>query len=149
MSLTTLAKFTLPLFSIAGYYCTWIFSEESGYFAMARQVRDRVPQYLPGTEAPIKLVYTGIRYPIDHYLSLLATLFWPVVDGSSPHLSLQAFQFAFQFMALWTVFEMETRRLGNKGRVISLSVPFCSMGVDVLVDGLILGLSAAWSSGES
>lgn len=121
-TLDIVARFILPLLAVAGYYCTYGLSERTGYFNLLRQVRDTEPQLLPGTKAPIKLEYTGIHYPVDHLLAMLATVFWPIVDGSYPHTSLQAFEFAGQAVSLWAVLEIEGRRLGNKWRLISLYV---------------------------
>lgn len=117
----TVARFILPLLSIAGWYCTWDLGERNGYWSHVSKVRETEPQVLPGTKVPVKLHYTGIRY-VDDFLALLATIFWPVVDGSYPHASLQAFEFATQVAALWVVLEIEARRVGNKGRLISLCV---------------------------
>lgn len=121
-SFDTFARFILPLLAVAGYYCTHGLSERTGHWKLLRQVRESEPQLLPGSKAPIKLKYTGIGYPVDHVLAALAAIFWPIVDGSSPNASLQAFEFAGQVVALWTVLEIEARRLGNKWRLISLCV---------------------------
>ena len=120
MSFSTFVKYALPFLSAAGYYCLWVISERNGLFDQLRQVQDADPPLLPGTDVPIKRVYTGIAVPVDHYLATLVTLFWPAVDGSSQNLSLHAYEFAGQVMAMWILLGIETRRLGNRGKIISL-----------------------------
>lgn len=119
------AKVTLPLLAVAGYYCTWMLSERTGFFAFARAIRDSKIPLLPGTDSAVRRVYTGVAPAVDEFLATLAVVFWPAIDGSTPPLSLQAFEFAGQYLALWMMFEMEVRRAGNKWTIISLYVsPF-------------------------
>ncbi|KAI9783630.1 MAG: hypothetical protein M1816_001221 [Peltula sp. TS41687] len=114
----TVAKLILPLLAVAGYICTHGVAARTGYWTLVTsQVRES--RLLPGTKAPLKLRYIGITR-VDNFLAALATVFWPLVDGSYAHASLQAFQFVGQLVALWTVLEIEARRFGNSWRLISL-----------------------------
>lgn len=73
---------------------------------------------LPGTDIPLKESYTRIE-AIDKQLGVLALFFWPVVDGSTPALSLFCLQFQGEVVAVWSLFMLEGMRAGNKGRIIS------------------------------
>lgn len=114
-----MALFLLPVLAIAGYYCTHLLAERTGYFPSLQDIWDADLPLLPGTKVPLKKVYTGIHF-IDETLYILATVFWPAVDGSYPHTSLQAFEFAGQAVAIWAIFEMEARRAGNKWTLVSV-----------------------------
>jgi hypothetical protein len=117
----------LALLSLAGYYCTWIVTYRNGFFPLAaKTVESLIAASHEGAAAgglgnttPLKTVYTGIR-SVDDFLTLLTLLFWPCFDGSAPQLSLQAFHFAGQLLAFWTILEIEARRVGNRWRLVSL-----------------------------
>lgn len=119
-SLTSFAKFSLPLIAATAFYCTWIRGEHNGFMPRLREIEAAKPPMLPGTDVPVKLVYTGFLKKVDHQLAVLAAVFWPILDGSSPNLTLQAFHFGGQFLAFWTVLELETRRASHRWKVISL-----------------------------
>ncbi|KAI9883888.1 MAG: hypothetical protein M1823_004328 [Watsoniomyces obsoletus] len=103
----------------SAYYCTWILGERNGFIPLLQEIEAAKPPKLPGTHVPVKLVYTGILNKVDHQLAVLATVFWPIVDGSSPSLTLQAFHFAGQFYAFWTVMELELRRVGHRWNILA------------------------------
>ncbi|KAI9844627.1 MAG: hypothetical protein M1837_005479 [Sclerophora amabilis] len=112
------AKAVFPLLAAASYYCTWGLSERNGHFKSVEQVGSAIPNVLPRTDAALKRSYVGIE-PIDDLLTTLTILFWPALDGSSPQLSLFSFHFAGQVVPLCVVLMVESRRLGNKWRIVS------------------------------
>jgi hypothetical protein len=76
---------------------------------------------LPGSDDPILRKLTGIG-PLDYQLQILVTFFAPVVNTSNTNLTLFSILGLGQFGAAWTLLMMESMRLGNKGKAISLWV---------------------------
>ncbi|CAO1597056.1 hypothetical protein XANCAGTX0491_000885 [Xanthoria calcicola] len=77
------------------------------------------PHILPFNDnAPLKKTYTGVG-PIDFQLTVLTLFFYNIVDGTHPHASLHAYQFAGQLVAGWSLLMMESLRQGHRGRMIS------------------------------
>ena len=76
---------------------------------------------LPGTEAPIRLVWTGIA-AIDSQLVFMLHFFWPVVNGAEPAISLLISQFGGELFGVWSLVMLEGIRAGNRGKVISLYI---------------------------
>ena len=85
---------------------------------LGRIMAEKTP-LLPGTEAPLKQIYTGVGF-VDKQLTILTLFFWEIVDGSLPVASLQAFQFAGQIGAAWGLIMIEGTRRGNRWRLVSL-----------------------------
>lgn len=121
MALIEPIKLSLLLLSVLGLYTTWyLFLNNGGYDIMVR-VRDFGPHVLPGTHAPLKTSFTGIK-KVDYQLGVLGLYFWQMVDGSRPDGSLLCFHFAGQFAACWGLLMIEGRRYGNRGKLVSLCV---------------------------
>ena len=118
-SLITATKIALVFFSAAGYYATWYLLLNNGTTKHMADIRDVGPRLLPGTNEPVKTVYTGIA-PIDYQLCVLALFFWENVDGSNPAGSLFCFHFATQVACGWGLLMIEGLRRGNRWRIISL-----------------------------
>ena len=72
-----------------------------------------------GERYPLKSTFTGIR-GIDDQLKVLVIFFLPVVDGSAPSTSLQSLHFGGQLVAAYTLCMIESLRMGNRGKIISL-----------------------------
>lgn len=117
-SSVNIVKVTLLLLSIAGFYGTWILLMNNGTGKQMADLRDHGPHHLPGTNMPLRMVYTGIG-AIDNQLTVLAIFFWQVICGGMPNGSLQAFHLAGQFGAAWTIVVLEGLRQGNRGRFVS------------------------------
>ena len=83
---------------LAGIYLTWYLIAENGTAAMVDQLQLSDPPSLPNG-GPLRVHYTGLQ-PLDRHLSALAILFWPILDGSMPNLSLDALNFTGQIVAL-------------------------------------------------
>lgn len=118
-SLINVTKFALVLLSAAGYYATWYIFLNNGTTKHMAHVRDVGPRLLPGTEEPVRTVYTGIS-AIDYQMTVLALFFWETVDGSNPAGSLFGFHFATQVIAGWGLLMVEGLRHGNRWTLISL-----------------------------
>ncbi|KAI4260973.1 MAG: hypothetical protein L6R42_003822 [Xanthoria sp. 1 TBL-2021] len=55
-------------------------------------------------------------------MTVLTLFFYNIVDGTHPHASLQAYQFAGQLSAGWSLLIMESLRQSHRGRMISFIV---------------------------
>ncbi|MCJ1477789.1 hypothetical protein MMC13_006462 [Lambiella insularis] len=117
LSVLPLQAILIVLCALGGYL-TWGLAMQNGTMSMMAHIRDFGPHVLPGTDAPLKQTYTGIR-AVDYQLTVLAVFFWNLVDGSMPHASLFVGKLAFQFIAAWGLLMIEGARNGNKGRLIS------------------------------
>lgn len=113
-----MVKVILLLLSIAGFYGTWVLLMNNGTGEQMAKLGDHGPHWLPGTQEPLRRVYTGVG-AVDHQLTVLAVFFWEVVDGGMPNASLHAFHLAGQFGAAWTIVVLEGLRKGNRGKIIS------------------------------
>lgn len=73
----------------------------------------------PGTAAPLKKTFTRIPF-IDQMLYNLNPFFAHAIDGSNPSLSVYFLFFIGQYGAAIGLSWLESHRVGNRGRVISL-----------------------------
>ena len=73
----------------------------------------------PGTEDLLVLKYTGFR-AIDKQLAILVSFFAPVVDMRNQSLNLFSIWGLGQFGAVWTLMVMESLRMGNRRKAVSL-----------------------------
>lgn len=114
-----IVKLLLLALSGVGSYFTWhLFINNGGSEMMSDNQNG--PHILPFNDnAPLKKIYTGVR-PIDYQLTVLTLFFYNIVDGTHPHASLHAYQFAGQLVAGWSLLMMESLRQGHRGRMISL-----------------------------
>jgi len=115
----TIILVVLPLLSIVGAYGTWVLGFRNGLFVDITSLLKQNNALFPGSTAPLLRQYTGIT-PIDHQLQILVTFFSPVVDGKNPELMLFSILGAGQFGGAWALLMMESLRLGNRGKIISL-----------------------------
>ena len=121
MAAITTMKIAQLLLSAVGFYFTWYMWLNNGTADRMARIRDVGPRILPGTTAPLRTSYTGIK-PIDYQLTVLCLFFWELIDGSQPNASLLCFHFAGQLAAGWGLLMVEKLRSGNKGRIITLQV---------------------------
>lgn len=73
----------------------------------------------PGTDDELLMQYTQIGW-LDKQLTVLVTFFAPVVDMNQGALSMFSIFGTGQFGAAWTLMVMESLRMGNRRRVVSL-----------------------------
>ncbi|KAI0180778.1 hypothetical protein GGR52DRAFT_5105 [Hypoxylon sp. FL1284] len=85
----------------------------NGYYRALIRLRDEGPHHLPGSSNEILTIYTGIGF-LDKLLTLATVMFANVTDGSSPQLSLYAFHFGGQYLAILVVIAIEGLRSGNQ-----------------------------------
>jgi hypothetical protein len=102
--------FIYPLFLSMCIFAIFWFAENNGLRALAKQCLEN--ETLPGTKEMLRTKYTGIQ-AIDHLLSILATFFWPALDGSNPSLTLHSIMFAGAFGSAWVLVVLESWRKGN------------------------------------
>ena len=112
-------KITLVVWTAGAFYFTWYLMLNNGTADFLSQMKGHGPHVLPGTEEPLKRIYTGIPR-LDRQLVLLTVFFWKVVDGSMPGASLQAFLMIGQFGGAYGLMILEGLRTGNRGRAVSL-----------------------------
>jgi hypothetical protein len=91
----------------------------NGTFDIVKAVLAQDEPKFPGTQDLLLLKYTGLKF-LDRQLVVLVTFFAPVVDAESSALNLFSIWGFGQFGAVWTLMVMESMRLGNKGRAVSL-----------------------------
>ncbi|KAI1103759.1 hypothetical protein F4804DRAFT_216143 [Jackrogersella minutella] len=85
----------------------------NGYFHALVRLRDEGPYHLPGSSNAILSFYTGIGF-LDKLLTLASVMFANVTDGNLPELSLYAFHFGGQYLAILVIVAIEGLRNGSK-----------------------------------
>ncbi|KAI2623949.1 hypothetical protein GGS26DRAFT_215217 [Hypomontagnella submonticulosa] len=85
----------------------------NGYYHALLRLRDEGPHHLPGSSNPILTRYTYIGF-LDKMLTLASVMFASVTDGNAPQLSLYAFHFGGQYLAILVVIAIEGLRIGNQ-----------------------------------
>ena len=120
MSFSPLYSFSLaalPCLSAIGIVTTWIWSYDNRLFKDIVEVVDSSHPCLPGTSHPL-LQWTSFT-PLDRFLAILVTFFYPPIEGSNPTAALQAFHFVGQLIAVWTVMLLESVRPVNRDGLLS------------------------------
>jgi hypothetical protein len=112
------ARLILPLLSVFALYAIFYFAEINGLNRLAHGAIST--KTLPGTNEPLRTVYTGIEQ-VDVVLAALTTFFWPATDGSNPTLTLHSIAFSGTFGAAWTLVTLESWRRGNAWTIAALS----------------------------
>jgi hypothetical protein len=113
------ARVVLPLLSAFALYAIFYFAEINGLNRLAFEAI--ATKTLPGTNEPLRTVYTGIA-PVDEVLAALTIFFWPATDGSNPTLTLHSVAFSGTFGAAWMLVTLESWRRGNAWTIAALSV---------------------------
>ncbi|KAI1144299.1 hypothetical protein F5Y05DRAFT_23350 [Hypoxylon sp. FL0543] len=85
----------------------------NGYYDALIRLRDEGPHHLPGSSNPILTRYTGLGF-LDKLLTLASVMFANVTDGNAPGLSLYAFHFGGQYLAILVIVAIEGLRSGNQ-----------------------------------
>jgi len=118
-SLRTIILVLLPLLSLIGAFGSWSLAGRNGTFESLVALLAQENPLLPGSTALLLTKYTGYKR-IDGQLATLVTFFSPLFDTN--HAALNLFTiFGFgQFGAVWTLMMMESMRMGNKGKAVSL-----------------------------
>ncbi|KAL5342126.1 hypothetical protein BJX70DRAFT_336807 [Aspergillus crustosus] len=115
------AKFILPLLSVGVFYAIFYFAEVNG---ANKLVSSSVASgRLPGSDAPLRRVYTGVG-PIDELLTVLVVFFWPTTDGSHLSLFVHSIGFSGTFGSAWVLVTLESWRRGNAWTVAGFPVVF-------------------------
>ncbi|KAK2629111.1 hypothetical protein QTJ16_002214 [Diplocarpon rosae] len=121
-SLRTIVIALLPTLAIFGAYCTWTLASCNGTFkSIFALIASEKPKF-PGTEDALLTAYTDVGW-LDRQLTVLVTFFAPVVDRDQGALTLFTIFAMGQFGAVWTLMVMESMRMGNRRRAVSLYVP--------------------------
>ncbi|KJZ72436.1 hypothetical protein HIM_08105 [Hirsutella minnesotensis 3608] len=115
------AKIILPLLSVSVYYFIWQPASQNGLFELIN--KSASSQTLPGTDQPLRTVYTGLD-SVDRALTPLTVFFWAVIDGSHPALFLHTVAFAGTFCSAWVLVTLESWRHGNKRTIVAFAAIF-------------------------
>lgn len=115
----TLAKSALPLLITAAVYGTHKLANENGLFALIDSAI--AARQAPDVDYALQTHWTGIE-GIDNLFSLLLTFFLPAVNGKHPTVTLQGAYFFGQLISLYTLMVVESFRVGNAWKAVSLYV---------------------------
>lgn len=111
------AKLLLPVLAVFGVICTFKLANDIGMMDMIEQAIAR--RTVPDSSLPMRTVWTGIS-GLDNALSMTVCIFAPITDGNHPTLAALGAHFSGQITAIWVVLVLESFRVGNAWRVISL-----------------------------
>lgn len=112
-----LAKVLLPSLSLFVFYAIFYYADINGLRALGEQYI--ASGALPGTNEPLRTIYTGVE-PIDRLLTTLTAFFWPTTDGSNPSLLLHSIAFSGTFGSAWVLITLEAWRKGNAWTIAAL-----------------------------
>lgn len=93
-------------------------SENGTFDAITDGLKAKSPVF-PGTTDAIVWKHSGVEV-LDNQMRILVSFFAPVVDSINPELNLFSIFVLGQFGAAWALLMMESMRMGNKGRIVSL-----------------------------
>jgi hypothetical protein len=111
----------LFLLSLLGAFGTWGLAKSNGLLvAIDALVSQDQPEF-PGTHALLLKSYTSINF-IDYQLSSMVTFIAPLLDFSHGETSLFGLHGLGQLGAAWTLMMMESMRMGNRARTVSLQL---------------------------
>ncbi|EEP76434.1 predicted protein [Uncinocarpus reesii 1704] len=108
-------KYFIPLCSVWGAISVFYFSYQNGHIPAVQDMA--VSKLLPGGEL-LNTNWTGVTV-IDEILTAFVPFFYPIVNGTSPNLSLYAAKFAGAVAAIYILVCLESVRAGNQGRLIA------------------------------
>ncbi|KAL4885773.1 hypothetical protein BJY04DRAFT_116895 [Aspergillus karnatakaensis] len=115
------AKFLLPLLSVGVFYAIFYFAEVNGANKLVSN--SIATGQLPGSDAPLRKVYTGIG-PLDELLCVLVVFFWSTTDGSHLSLLVHSIGFSGTFGSAWVLVSLESWRRGNAWSIVSFPLVF-------------------------
>lgn len=116
---TRLTKGVLVSLAITGYLATWNFSFKNGQFDKINTLIASPQPMLPESMIPMRTHWTGVK-ALDDGLVTFQAFFYPILSGQNPALSLVGFHFYGQGMATWLLMLVESFRVGNSWKPISL-----------------------------
>lgn len=101
----------LPFLSLWAVFSIFYFSYHNGFI---RQMQEVIAlRKLPPTNQPLKTHFTGFS-AVDEGLTAFIPFFYPIFDGSTPNLSLHAFNFSGAVAAIFGLVTIESLR--NHGK---------------------------------
>ncbi|KAL4875742.1 hypothetical protein BJY04DRAFT_211077 [Aspergillus karnatakaensis] len=111
----------LILLSLSVFYTIFYVSSVNGSNDLAQAAL--AAGKLPGSDAPLRTVYTGIGF-IDDILTILTIFFWPNAEAGNPALLIHSVAFTGTFSSAWVLVTLEAWRSGNACSIVSYSVLF-------------------------
>lgn len=114
---TSLAKFILPLLVIWSVFAVFLQMFSNGFDKMLDNAF--ASKQLVGSRETMITTWTGFE-PVDKFLCLFLNFFYPIFDGKHPTLSLFTLQLSGQFIGTWILLIVESFRVGNAWRAVSL-----------------------------
>ncbi|KAK8040057.1 hypothetical protein PG993_008468 [Apiospora rasikravindrae] len=150
--MSSLTVHIFPLISVFGLYAVSSYLTHSGLAAAfaESQTRDGAMRLLPDGRTPVLTSYTGLA-PLDSYLANLQYIFVPVVDGSSPDLSLLGWHWGNLLLPLFTVMLGESLRTGRARDLVffefwGLAIQYCGYFVTMPIYCYVYLLSSSSQS---
>jgi len=107
--------------SLLGAFGTWGLARTNGLLESITALVSRDQPLFPGTDANLLKSYTNIRF-VDYQLSSMAVFVAPLLNFKHGEVSLFGIQGFGQLGAAWTLMMMESMRMGNRARTVSLQL---------------------------
>jgi hypothetical protein len=118
-SLRAVVLVLLPFLSLAGAFGGFILGSNNGTFESITALVSAEGSSFPGSNELLLKTYTSIGF-IDQQLAVLVTFFARVLDSTHNALTLFSIAGFGQFGGVWTLMVMESMRMGNKSKAVSL-----------------------------
>ncbi|KAL4778547.1 hypothetical protein BJX76DRAFT_352532 [Aspergillus varians] len=115
------AKLILPLLCLLVFYAIFYLAEINGAYKLVME--SIATGKLPGSDAPLRKVYTGIPH-LDNVLTGMTVFFWPTTDGSNLSLLVHSIGFSGSLGSAWVLVTLEAWRRGNAWTVAAFAVVF-------------------------
>jgi hypothetical protein len=112
---------SLFVLSLLGAFGTWGLARTNGLLASISALISQDQPLFPGTSALLLKSYTGINF-VDYQLSRVIVFVAPLLDFRHGEVSLFGMHGFGQLGAAWTLTMMESMRMGNRAKTISLQL---------------------------
>ena len=119
---TGVAKLILVALIAVGGVGTWKFAMDNGTIDTINKAAKAPNPVLLDSSEPMREGWTGIG-PLDEQLRVLLGFFWPIFEGNLPTLGFLSLQFYGQLIAIWMLLLVESFRVANAWRLVSLLAP--------------------------
>lgn len=113
------AKLILPCLAIVAFWSTLKLASDNETFALIEKTVST--RKFPDSEIPLLWQWTGIE-SVDDIFRLMVNIIYPLYDGKNPKNTLQAVHFFGQLVSIYVLMMVESFRVGNAWKGVSLSV---------------------------
>lgn len=115
----TAAKLTLPVLITVAVFGTHQLANKNGLFALVDSAI--AVKQAPDVDYALLTRWTGFE-SVDKLFSLMTAFFLPSVNGKHPTVTLQGVHFFGQLLSLYILMVVESFRVGNAWKAVSLYV---------------------------